>query len=710
MPSLFDNEDENNRSDNLDLFSSSSSRADVIDELKINTKFAKKYESYREKEEYQTLKDRLGDDAEDGDSSSSEEEVGPNAFNDSQFLRVLTALRQKDPSIYDKSVTFFDDNDSLDQSKTLSRKRKSEKEAKKPLLLDEYERQVLLRENGGNLSDDSDSELNHNKQDFQPKGKRSKQIDDANSKNFLLYNEEQRQLKEEISKAIKLEPASEGENEESSLLITKSKPIKKIPVEDSNEPLSKEASNLDERVKIFSDKEKYLLNFILDKTVESEDSGSENDDDDNDIIDQKSFDEGEDMESDTEFVDNQDLHEANYNFRFEVPGGCEIKSFPRNVSETLRQSDSATRSEKRRELKEKRDEIEKRRKEDLKRLKQLKKKEILDKIEKIRQSAGTELAGVGEEDLDSDFDPDKHDRLMAKTFDDEYYGNADDEIDNEKPQFSDMESDDNEGVDIDDENSSRTEPKSLDKLLKTAVAKPVFDPSVETFEQYLEKNYNIDFDDVIENEIQSKKSESGNETKKETSETKPGFKFKYRGTTSDSFGLSYEEILGAPDRELNMWVSLKKASQYREQRDELYDKRKFTKLASNKFKKAKVFSSLYKEPDQVPNAVNIPGSEGQSAMSLMMSDIKYVAEKRRRRKRKNIQENMSGKVDKKTTSYKKGKKKTIKGPSVPGLDMSDQRLKAFGIKNPTKFRHIQFHKQKTQPTKSKEEKAGPSSK
>ena len=42
---------------------------------------------------------------------------------------------------------------------------------------------------------------------------------------------------------------------------------------------------------------------------------------------------------------------------------------------------------------------------------------------------------------------------------------------------------------------------------------------------------------------------------------------------------SHFQILSAKPSELNKWVSVKKMSQYRTQEEELYDKRKFQKMA-----------------------------------------------------------------------------------------------------------------------------------
>merc|ERR1712156_916541 len=87
----------------------------------------------------------------------------------------------------------------------------------------------------------------------------------------------------------------------------------------------------------------------------------------------------------------------------------------------------------------------------------MKRKEILEKIEKLRKITGNDELAFKDEDLEDDFDPDKHDERMNQIF--QQFDDAPLEEDDEKPVFSDdLESDlevenwDEYGNDPDDEN------------------------------------------------------------------------------------------------------------------------------------------------------------------------------------------------------------------------------------------------------------------
>lgn len=96
-----------------------------------------------------------------------------------------------------------------------------------------------------------------------------------------------------------------------------------------------------------------------------------------------------------------------------------------------------------RKAREERKEKEKeKKKEELRRLKNLKRKEIMEKIEKLKAITGNDKVGFFEDDMDGDFDASKYDEMMHSVFDDDYYDVDEEE---EKPEFSDIEGDGDEG-------------------------------------------------------------------------------------------------------------------------------------------------------------------------------------------------------------------------------------------------------------------------
>ncbi len=74
-------------------------------------------------------------------------------------------------------------------------------------------------------------------------------------------------------------------------------------------------------------------------------------------------------------------------------------------------------------------------------------------------------------------------------------------------------------------------------------------------------------------------------------------RFKYRKVVPNDFGLSTEEILAAKDKELNRWVSLKKAVQYRREEEERYDLQAYKRRATNPELKKKLLPSVYAPPE-----------------------------------------------------------------------------------------------------------------
>ena len=566
----------------MDLLGGASD-SDNDDNVAFNTnnEYAERYNTWRQKERLQTLKDRYGDidinedDAEDESSDEEEDEdaEGLTPQIEKDFFVTLATLKRKDPSVYDGKTQFF-------QDKPESSQEKKTKEKSKKVTLADIERKVIL-EKGGKF-DEIDE----------------KDEDDQEPAN---YNEEMKNIKDSFKEAFKND--SDDDEEETFLTKRKKTSEEKVKEEEdykewlagqkddlSDENVEKEMSSLRDfwnNEKISAD-EKFLKDFILNKRY------LENENDDYvPSYDEIVHDSDEDLSEDERNIKKQEEFEHKYNFRFEEPDEEFIKRYPRTIKDSLRRQDDK-RKKKRKEVEERKKQEKDQKMNEIKMLKNLKKKEIMDKLQKLKQITGNQDMELDEEDIEGDFDPQKYDKKMAEIF-----NNYDDDCvaDEEKPTFSDLEEefDDNYGDDFEDwdnwtgaggsnngeveHEDDKLEPHCEDEnfnmdcdyqqeivestkkrkgrrkskfsqALEKSSDKPTFDPSDKTFTEYIDEYYKLDCEDLIGD---------------------LPCRFKYRSVQANDFGLSVEEVLGAEDRELNAWASLRKTCQYRNEEEERKD-------------------------------------------------------------------------------------------------------------------------------------------
>ena len=168
-----------------------------------------------------------------------------------------------------------------------------------------------------------------------------------------------------------------------------------------------------------------------------------------------------------------------------------------------------------------------------------------------------------------------------------------------------------------------------------------------------------------------------------------GVRFKYRKTSSNTFGLTMEEILFADDEELNRWCSLKKSQQFE---DDEQERQYFEKKGDNMALKKKILKSLY-------------GTDQDKQNVQKLRSNKQVEKKKRRKGKKNnktaeskeqIQtdvadqpndditvakdinlESSTSVKDLKTASLPKEQNKKKKRKRTGGLDQ--ERISAYGI-------------------------------
>ncbi|XP_069361587.1 protein KRI1 homolog [Maniola hyperantus] len=335
-----------------------------------------------------------------------------------------------------------------------------------------------------------------------------------------------------------------------------------------------------------------------------------------------------DLEEDEKQVEEQGKFERAYNFRFEEPDDEYLKRFPRTMN-YIRPKDER-RSRKRADLRTRKEEEKKQKMEEIARMKALKLKEIQEKIAKIKEVTGNQDLAFQDADIEGDFDPEEHDRRMKALFDEQYYGDADDQ----KPQFPDLDdeleienwekydhqeySKQNKDVDEDDPHcededfnmDADYDPKQakLDLLeelkrnmgkkrrnrkRKSKLAqllsddKPKFVPDLQKkYSEFMEEYYKMDCEDVIGGDLPTR--------------------FKYRDVVPNNFGLTIEEILLADDRELTQWVPLKKIVKYRPENVERGDVNTYSQKAADERLKKKILPSLFKELPQEPEIVVPP--------------------------------------------------------------------------------------------------------
>ncbi|XP_030200673.1 protein KRI1 homolog [Gadus morhua] len=616
-------------------------------DFKINSRFAQNYEKYRQKEEFQRLKDRYGDVGDSGsessESASDDGEVVVNPKLDRDFYRTLSLLKKKDPKIYEQDAKFYSDEDDSDTEE----QQPSSKPAVKPMYLKDYERKVIL-EKGGKYEDDEDSE-----EDEEEAAKRRERAASPS------YIQEQKELKESFRKFIHDSDDEEKEKEkeegggggekvvQTDGLLTRrvrTAEEKDKDEEDYVEWLkgqtdvegAEELQDMRYLREFWSDpqldeKERFLKDFVLNKRyLEDEEKEGDRIPSYEDVVQEEVEDSEEEGES---FLQRQEDFERSYNFRFEEPDSLEIKTYPRSIATSVRTKDDR-RKLKREDVKDRKQREKEQKQEQLKQLKNLKRAEIMQKLQKLQELTGNQQLAFSQADLDGDFDPGQHDALMQNFFGDEYYGDEE----GEKPQFE--EEDELEehwnwdtwkgaggGVDQEGEGCysggyEAQDPNCEDPDFIMDADYDPSQPSTSKKQQRKEKKK------MRKEDVPMGKKKRKSHFLDVISQDKPVFdpkersfeqyldefykldyediiddlpcRFRYRQVLANDFGLSTDEILKAEEKDLNRWCSLKKTCMFRSDHEEKCDLQNYRIKAQNTKRKQEILPSVYNEEEQEP--------------------------------------------------------------------------------------------------------------
>ncbi|TRM68953.1 hypothetical protein BD626DRAFT_562773 [Schizophyllum amplum] len=596
----------------MSLLSDSEGEADDLNLITINEHYAKAFEYKKERQELEKLKAKYGSDVDedeisesDSESDESEDEDGEELTPavDAAILRTLARIKRRDPEIYESEKNIFE----AEQQKLGSAKPKTRpvKDKSKPITM----RQVALEnamdrgsrtpspepvthvEEQRALRDETIAAFHNAVEDDEdeddllvPREKTKDEIEreEEEYRTFL-----EREVGEDLSHLVTVEAlpetstaGAEGEEEESPK--EKKKKAKKSEKGKGKDAKSKEEED-----------HEFLMNYILNRgwmdreskriptykevtSTKKDRKGKQRADPESSSEDDASDDEDapkptEDPEIDEdEFDDIVDRFESSYNFRFEEPDAAVIKTYPRNIDETVRREDNPRKEARERKKQRKEEELQRKR-EEVRRLKALKMKEIRAKLDRIGREGGKDFENdpaLQELDLEADWDPDAHDKQMAGL-----YGDDAEDAD-EKPVWDDdidlgnipMSDDDDvqpvpsnkkskkkkkknkggdpdaeaDGVDIDAMDADAPPPDYDD-------ADNEWDGTEEMrkrkLDEYMDELYGLDFNDMV----------GGMPTR-----------FRYVAVPKQTYALSPAEILMATDKELNEYMSVKRVAPYRQ--------------------------------------------------------------------------------------------------------------------------------------------------
>mmetsp|Transcript_27595 Transcript_27595/g.41758 ORF Transcript_27595/g.41758 Transcript_27595/m.41758 type:complete len:736 (-) Transcript_27595:415-2622(-) len=600
-----------------------------VQKFKVNKEFAKEYESRKQKEELQNAQAQGFEDELSSSEEESEDEDGDllTPAVDVSILKAINAIRKKDESIYDPNKKFYD-------AEVVEGKKKKEKSLKKKRFKDVLREQIL------DQIEDEEGGAN--------KSSRQKE-----SQARLEYDEEQKELRSAFLDSTKDDEDHEGlsDDDENSkdddMLIIKKKAEPILDDEDSemkNEYLQLEQTRSkgtlkDPRGEV-EDGEQFLIDFLKNKKwIEKEDEASN---DENDAERNKSHATNYNDDDSIDEVDKADDFEAKYNFRYEeaanaISSGADYSmvGYARSgTMDTLRRKDDK-RTQKRLERKERKAAERKAKEEQLRRLKNAKRQELESKMVEIKKVIGSTVDNDMDEDammklLEGDFDPEKFEKIMQDTYNDDFYKKEDSQwksdadvreslLDDEDGKMLVGEDNEDKGL-YDNEEEEGDQPyheEGDDEYFNEDVSNDINDEGFQSADSGLEiklkskiqeELYKLDYEDIV----------AGMPTR-----------FKYREVEANNYGLSTKEILFARDTTLKSFVSLKQMAPYRDKN-----------VQKMSYKKRRRFREMLEQ--DLEEVANEEGEGEFEELATEEEKDESPVKKKRRRQKKSSKKELDG--------------------------------------------------------------------
>lgn len=496
------------------------------------------------------LKKELREDDKEDDSNSDEEDEEDEEEDDygelltenveSGLNELLKAIKTGDQRLFDSSVSFFKTDDaSVDGSDDTTK-------ASKPIYLKEYHLSNLLA---------GDEEKGQSIDEEKPYA--------------LQQKEDKENLVKEIHNALGGEDSSDDDDD--NFLIKKEKK--------TGEHRPSTILSLPDPEK--EGKEKFLEAFMENHAWlpnKGEEVGVENEDD-------------------SDFDKAAEDFENAYNFRYEDPKSTEIVSYARSQATMRREkmnSRKRERSKQQLEAAREKEEVN----EGLKKKKLKKMNLVMDRIKEIKEAVGDQVSDdkivkvFGDSLMNEDFDDQEWDAKMNEIFNDEYYAEDDQTL--KKPEW-----DDDLGLD-DEKSGDEIEDEEVSEKLQKSEEDVVVNSSVVSSHKSEKKDQKLakkqekkKVKEVVERLVESRTLDILDEVQEERGRDKGTSKhsFKYREVSPESFGLTYNEIFQADDKDLNELIGLKKLAPYRPHEKVTKDKRKVTKSKNMREWRKRTFGS-----------------------------------------------------------------------------------------------------------------------